>query len=112
MSKKKREPMPAPVIVFTPAYSGERSENLWAVVNRMDDMVLYVFGCALQDMESRFLRAVVDAQEAKRITWTKTSAPYVPLTSSVGTLPWTGCKKCHIDGGVWRLCKKHQPRML
>jgi hypothetical protein len=56
---------PGPTVVFRPAYSGERSEGVWAAVNRAEDPTLYLFGCALQDAEERFLRALFAAQGRK-----------------------------------------------
>jgi hypothetical protein len=52
-------------MTMQPKYSGPASEKLWAEVRKIDDIhvrtAVYVFGCAMQDLETRFLQALNDA---------------------------------------------------
>jgi hypothetical protein len=57
LTAKEREIVEA--CVFQPHYSGKQSQKFWKeVVAAGNDRVLYDFGCALQDIESRLLRVV------------------------------------------------------
>ncbi len=54
---------------WKPQYSGKRSDEFWNAVNALPDpshTVMYIFGCALQDLESRVLQALVAAQEMEK----------------------------------------------
>lgn len=52
----------------TPHYSGRASSAFWRKVNQRDDErhVLYLMGCALQDIESRMLQALASAAPTKK----------------------------------------------
>lgn len=43
---------------FTPKYSGDESVKFWKEVVASGDRTLYIFGCALQDIESRVLQTL------------------------------------------------------
>jgi hypothetical protein len=57
LTEKEREIVEA--CCFQPHYSGDDSRKFWHEVNmKTNDRTLYDLGCALQDLESRVLRAV------------------------------------------------------
>ena len=50
-------------------YSGDGSRQFWLRVNALkgkDGKYLYLLGCCLQDLESRALHALEDAERKKR----------------------------------------------
>jgi hypothetical protein len=66
MAKAKKKTAPRePTVIFRSAYSGDRSREFWRVVNSTNDPILYIFGCALQEMEERTLQALTAAQDRK-----------------------------------------------
>lgn len=54
MTKKNRAELERQCM-FEPRYSGEDSARFWSAVNKANDLTLYTFGCALQDVESLLL---------------------------------------------------------
>jgi len=53
---------------FVPHYRGDLSKQFWRRVNQLDDKenVLYLMGCALQDIEGRMLQAIESRESCKR----------------------------------------------
>ena len=41
--------------IVMPRYAGRASDDFWAAIKAVDDTTLYMFGVALQDLESRVL---------------------------------------------------------
>lgn len=65
-TNKKRYPDIPPTIVFMPRYGGEKSREFWRVLNALPESEAfgaYAMGCALQDLESRVLKFLVEAQD-------------------------------------------------
>jgi hypothetical protein len=53
----------------TPKYSGKLSQPFWEAVNKLprsENAVVYSLGCALQDLESRVLTALRNAQNSNK----------------------------------------------
>ncbi len=58
-AKPRRKPVVAePVVVFRPRYSGDLSIPFWKAVNATNDHTLYLYCCALQDIEARLLQVL------------------------------------------------------
>ena len=55
-------------MIFKPHYRGDLSKQFWRKVNQLDDKenVLYLMGCALQDIEGRMLQAIRSRIESKK----------------------------------------------
>ena len=50
-------------------YSGKRSKDVWRridlIANKRERNALYLFGCALQEIENRFWQALRNAEQRK-----------------------------------------------
>lgn len=60
MTKRERE------AYIMPVYSGRASDAFWKAVAATKDETLWIFACALQDIEQRVLTCINEAPKPKR----------------------------------------------
>jgi len=80
VSKQDRESAIVESCCFKPRYSGDESRKFWGEIGKVqdDDLTLYAFACALQDIEGRLLRVLNEhvREDARRAigAWNKPAA--------------------------------------